>query len=131
MNVNDINKLKKMVEAQQKKSAWKRGICEYALELLESLKDSDFDVICNKRMFLNGLLNGAVDWNQYSWGGCSLIYDCDIAERLCTQSELKKTDGGRKQPNKRESWLDVQARALNQACDLLLHLFGYIAITTK
>ena len=36
------------------------------------------------------LLNGASDWNQYSWGGCSLIYNSDIAERVCSPSKLKR-----------------------------------------
>ena len=61
-------------------------------------------------------MNGAMDWEDYSYGGCSLIYDGDIAERLCTPSELKKKDGGRLAPNSQESWLDVQTIALRQAC---------------
>jgi hypothetical protein len=61
------------------------------------------------------LLNGAADWNQYSWDGCSLCYDGQIAERLCTPSELKKTRHGERRPNSREEWLDTQARALFQA----------------
>lgn len=64
-------------------------------------------------------LNGAEDWGQYSQGGCALIYDGDIAARLCTKSELKKTNNGEKQPNSRESWLNVQARALYQASRLV------------
>lgn len=60
-------------------------------------------------------LNGARDWKQASEGGSWLIYNEDIAERLCSPSELKKTAGGRRRPSARESWLDVQARALHQA----------------
>ena len=62
-------------------------------------------------------LDGAADWSQYSWGSCSLIYDSDIAERLCCPSELKKTRNGERRPNSREEWLDVQARALRQAAN--------------
>ena len=65
------------------------------------------------------MLNGAQDWKQYSWGGSSLIYDSDIAQQLCAPWELKKTDNGRKAPNKNEQWLDVQARALFQAAYLI------------
>ena len=61
------------------------------------------------------LLNGATSWRVCSWDGSSLIYDFDIAERLCTPSELKKTRNGERRPNSREDWLDVQARALTQA----------------
>lgn len=47
-------------------------------------------------------------------GGCGLIYDRDIAETLCTPSELRKTKNGERNPNSREQWLDVQARAAFQ-----------------
>ena len=49
----------------------------------------------------------------------SLIYNEDIAERLCTPSELKKTRHGERRPNAREEWLDTQARALFQAYNLI------------
>lgn len=62
-------------------------------------------------------LNGASCWEQYSNGGCSLCYNADIAARVCTPSELKRTDGGMNAPNSRETWLDVQAHALYQACN--------------
>lgn len=61
-------------------------------------------------------MNGADGWSDYSWGGSALIYNEDIALRLCTPSELKRTANGSKRPNAREEWLDVQARALYQAC---------------
>lgn len=48
----------------------------------------------------------------------------DIAKLLCTPSELKKTDYGRKLPNSTEDWLDVQARALYQAYMLIANLFN-------
>ncbi len=33
------------------------------------------------------------------------------------RTELKRTDNGMNAPNSRETWLDVQARALHQACN--------------
>ena len=69
------------------------------------------------------MLNGARDWNAYSWGGSALIYDGDIAERLCTPSELKRTRHGERRPNSREEWLDTQARALYQACNRVSRLY--------
>lgn len=33
------------------------------------------------------------------------------------RAELKRTDRGMNNPNSRETWLDVQARALYQACN--------------
>ena len=74
------------------------------------------------KMIERELLNGAQDWHQYSWGGSSLIYDRNIAARLCTLTELKKTHNGERQPNSREEWLDVQARALFQAAQMILRI---------
>lgn len=108
--------LKRMIieklESQKGRSAWARGVNEYAIELLEENESINFD---NARLLERSLLNGADDWSHFSWGGCSHIYDEDIAERLCTKSELKRKDGGRLKPNNNEEWLDVQARALYQA----------------
>lgn len=98
------------------RSAWARGVVAYVHELCGNLADLiDGDDIHSPKMVKRALLDGAADWKEYSEGGCSLIYNEDIARRLCTPSELKKTDGGRKAPNARETWLDVQARALYQA----------------
>ena len=99
------------------RSAWSRAVHTYAIELIESLDDSAD--LSNETLLRKALLNGAGDWQQYSEGGCALIYDADIAERLCSQSELKRVRGGERQPNARETWLDCQARALGQAASLV------------
>jgi len=90
--------------------AWQRGVNTYALELVEQA-----EVPLTLENLRETLLNGAADWGQYSYGGCSLIYDTDIAERLCSPSKLKRKRGGELQPSTRETWLDCQARALWQA----------------
>jgi len=95
------------------RSAWSRAVRLYAVELVESLDDSAD--LSNEKLLVKALLNGADDWQQYSEGGCALIYDADIAERLCSPSELKRTRNGWRNPNARESWIDCQARALRQA----------------
>lgn len=105
------------IENLKARSAWSRGVKEYAVELIENI---DNDVIPECRRDLEKiLLNGAESWEEYSWGGLSLIYDPDIAERLCCPSELKKTRNGERKPNSREQWLDTQARALYQASSLI------------
>lgn len=107
------------------RSAWNRGVTVYAAELLEGLKEAvdggyfDPSNLAAPRMVSRELLNGASDWSQYSWGGSALIYDGQIAERLCTPSELKKTRNGERNPNSREQWLDTQARALYQAARIV------------
>lgn len=122
-NANIINAIKKEIEARTKRSAWSKGITAYAVELLEGLEEAinggyfDVDNLRSPHLLERALLNGADSWSQYSWGGCSLIYNGDIAERLCSPSELKKTRNGERRPNSREQWLDVQARALLQACE--------------
>ena len=95
------------------RSAWARGVKAYAVELVEDLDDSTD--LANEVMLAKALLNGASSWAQYSEGGCALVYDADIAERLCPPSELKRCKGGERNPNSRENWLNVQARALWQA----------------
>ena len=113
----NIEKTIKNVENINARSAWGRGVKAYALEILESLENPQ--EICNVEMLKKAALNGAADWQQYSAGGCALIYNAEIAARLCSPSEFKKTNGGRKNPNARENWLDVQARALFQAWNLI------------
>lgn len=96
------------------KSAWKKGVELYAEELREFLAENGLAAT------RENLLNGASDWKQYSYGGCSLIYDWEIAERLCSPSMLLRKDNGRLPPSRDESWLDCQARALSQAANRVL-----------
>jgi hypothetical protein len=113
--------MKKALDEEKTRSAWGRGVKEYAAELIDELGEAiaggwfDPADIGAPLMLKKQLLNGASDWSQYSWGGSSLIYNEDIAARLCTPSELKKTRNGERRPNAREEWLDTQARALYQA----------------
>lgn len=114
----------KRIEEKKCRSAWDRGVKEYALELVEELGEAidggyEEENLASPKLVEKMLLNGAQDWKQYSWGGCSLIYDRDIAGRLCNNTELKLTKGGNREPNKAEHWLDVQARALFQAAWLV------------
>lgn len=104
-------KKKALIEAikdSPARSQWDKAVKVYALELVEKgewLPKADYEY-----------------WKRYSRCGRSLIYDEDIAKRVCTPSELKKTKNGRLAPNSRESWLDVQARALHQANRLFVKI---------
>lgn len=119
-------KMMEELEARKDRSAWDKGVTLYAVELVEELEERaayegrnpEAGKECREWM-----LNGATDWSEYSWGGSSLIYNGDIAERLCTPSELKKTRNGERRPNSREEWLDTQARALFQACNRVARLY--------
>lgn len=121
--MKNIEKLYQSIKNEKQRSAWDRGVTKYALEMMVQLNEqinggyfAESDLTDAKKVRA-ALLNGASDWSQYSWGGCSLAYDADIAERLCCPSELKKTRNGERRPNSREEWLDVQARALHQAAN--------------
>ena len=112
------NELRKFVAEFPNRSAWKKGVKEYADELLDNLEEKsqlNGRLPKDEKELKEWLLNGATDCKDYSYTYCSLKYDSQIAERLCTQSKLKKKEGGRLAPNSQESWLDVQTRALCQA----------------
>ena len=123
-----IARMAEIIEALPARSAWSRAKKEYAAELLDNLRGAAAyaaetgapSPLTDHETVRAALLNGAEDWSQYSWGGCSLIYNGDIAARCCNPSELRRTHGGEKRPNAREDWLDVQARALYQACAVLM-----------
>lgn len=121
-----IENLIAAVDRKAGRSAWDKGLRLYALELLDNLKvaidcgDFDTDNLWLDRCVRGALLNGASDWQQYSEGGCSLIYNCDIANRLCNATELRKCKNGQLNPNPRENWIDCQARALRQAESLII-----------
>ena len=120
-HTNICERLAARINAENTRSAWSKGVKVYALELLEELdaaiNDGYFKAedVADRFKLREQLRNGAASWHDYSWGGCSLIYDPDIAKRLCTPSEMRKTREGERRPNSREDWLDVQARALSQA----------------
>lgn len=97
-------------------SVWNRGVRKYAKELLEKARDNGI----TERPTREQLLNGASSWQEYSFAGCSLISPRDICARLATPSEQRAKKNGELPPNKRETWLDVQARALRQACALII-----------
>lgn len=123
----------RILEARVDRSKWDKAVTEDAIDLLDTVNDHceqvsrKFaeteeggaahvnDLFVSRMSLINIMQNGAESWSAYSWGGCGLIYNADIAEHYCTPSELKKVRGGDRRPNSREEWLDVQARALRQA----------------
>ena len=122
MQTIDLATLKTALEAMKNhtdRSAWNRGVTLYARELLgdvvENVERGYYAAPQTRDECCRIARNGAGTWREYSYGACALVYDGDIAERLCAPSELKRKRGGELNPNSRETWLDVQARALNQA----------------
>lgn len=125
-----IEQIRTELDKRSDRSAWDRGVTAYAYDLLDNVEDAarDGQPLNTRREWKEAMLNGAQDWTEYSYGGSSLCYDGDIAKRLCTPSELKRKRNGELNPNSRESWLDVQARALFRAqariCNILRFKLG-------
>lgn len=120
-----IQRIREYIEQQNPRSAWGKGVKGYALDLVQNVEDGidggyiDETALNSMQKMDDAMLNGASDWKQYSWGGCAYCYNWQIAEALCTPTELKKTRNGQRKPNPREDWLDVQARALYQAARMV------------
>lgn len=110
--VNEVNNVKT-------RSAWGRGVQAYALDILASFDDwrkwNEENGESVPELDERTALNGAKDWSVWAYGGCGLVYNAYIAERLCTPSELKKLHGGAKVPAGAETWCDIEARAAFQA----------------
>lgn len=112
-----LNNLEKLTP----RSAWNQAVLSDAVDLVQNLDCSE---VPNSWAELRALLlNGARNWQEYSYGGCALVYDEDIARHYCTNAELRKVtraDGTiSDRANAAETWLDVQARALSQAAILI------------
>ncbi len=119
-----IAEIYREIKSHPVRSAWEKGVRSYAEELFETyitgknLRIDDANTRIGKIVDAD-LLTGAQDWSQYSYGGCADIYDSDICERLCCPSEIKKKKCGELPPNSYETWLDLQAKALKQAANLV------------
>lgn len=120
-----VIELRAAIDREPGKSAWARGVKDYTQGMLDDLTEwrglKDLNDVVETVMEAE-LLNGAKNWNQFSWGGCAYAYNYQIARALCSPSELKRTNDGERKPNADEEWLDVQARALFQAAQMLMRL---------
>lgn len=107
------------LNARHDRSAWNKAVTLYALDLLEDVQSHANE---RKRLPVDGAelelwaLNGADNWHHYSTGACSLVWSGDIAARVCTPSMYKRKHEGASEPGNGQTWLDVQADALKQAC---------------
>ena len=112
-----IDETYKNIEAEFKpRSKWDQGVKETALAVLDSLDMPETvlpDRFGSRRALL---LNGADNWREYSYGGCALVYNVDIAARFFTPSEMRRymADGhDASMAFRGEPLLDLQARALS------------------
>lgn len=120
--MKEMQKIRERLVATKPRSAWDKGVKKIA----ENLLDKYEEIVRDREgsdplppLTEKTVLNGANGWEQYCHGGCAMICDREIAETLCTPSESRRTDHGRKAPNSRESWMDVQVRAHVRAWALI------------
>lgn len=121
---NDLQALKICIHAnidrlKLRKSAWNNGIKAYMHDFID-YDMAQFEKLIQSRNFADFekiLLNGADNWKHHSWSGCSLCYNYDILTRLCPASIIKKYENCSIVNG--VELLDIQARALKQACKKL------------
>lgn len=97
--MKEMQKIRERLAAFKPRSAWDKGVKEITKGLLDK-----YEEIVRYRegsdpvppLTEKTVLNGAGSWEQYCYGGCAMICDREIAETLCTPSELRRTDFGRK-----------------------------------
>lgn len=85
-----IGEIKARIEKRMNDSKRDKIRATYALEILndyENLYQRDDSYNLNHEN-LKQLLCGAKDWRQYSEGGCSLVYNGDIEERIGKGGDL-------------------------------------------
>lgn len=117
----NIKELKNELEKQQKQArgTYQKAIFEYAFELCDNIADNyistaeDLEHLESIPNLKERALNGASDWSQYSWGGCSLCYNYDILTRLFCKSIVKKYENA--DSIRGRHLLDYQANALAKA----------------
>ena len=104
-------------------SCWNRGVIRYAYNLVLRVKDgTEFPKDFTSLEDL--LLDSSCDWKDFSYSGKAYVYDNNICAKLATPGEKKRTGDGFLNPNKHESWKDVQARALTQASQLIYEIIN-------
>lgn len=112
--------LRKKLESNRL-SCWNRGVIRYAYNLVLRVKNGT-ELPKDFTSLEDLLLDGSWDWKDFSYSGKAYVYDNTICARLATPSEKKRTRDGFLNPNKHESWKDVQTRALMQASQLIYEI---------
>ena len=116
--------IRSIIMQEKPRSAWEQGVKDIAVNILFGiLEDADGDdaehfnrVDDFSKHFYGVSLREAVD------GGCFLVYDYDIARNFCTPSKLKRVKNGERNPNSRETWLDVMYHGAYQAIRHIISL---------
>lgn len=118
--------------------AWDKGLREYAVWYIlnpialdgDDTQRQDWNVSSLREL----ILNGAKDyqnphseyraWVRYSEGGCAIISNYEIARVLCSPSVFKKVEKSIENGTSDTNWVEIQARALYQAAQLIYETFN-------
>ena len=110
------NEIMEKLDGVNTRSAWEKGVLSYAYDLIENVLEGvmceyfiPFEVEITEYIVAKYCYNGKRNAIKYSYTEGALIYDRDFVCGLCAQ-------------NNSENWLDVQARALSQAAELLVNI---------
>lgn len=120
--MNGYVDIKKLIFAAQelagKRSAWARGVGAYVEDIVVAAAPIPAGLTASE--LETHLLIGADSWKKYSAGGCALVHTGDIVERLVPPSgrtrALRRNSAG-------DRAIDDQARALYQACRLVVYAY--------
>ena len=117
--------IRRKIENRSARTYWDRGVRDFAVDMFNEYLERKSLGLWDPRIRIGkiteeDLLNGEKNWSQYSRDGNYLIYDSDICKALCGPREQKRTKTGTLPPNDREDWMDMQARALQQAAAILM-----------
>lgn len=121
-----IKEIKALIAKENPRSKWRKGVCEYANDLLDELasrcanEHRDPCAIKDHMALRSDLLNGADGWRHYSFSASALVYDEDIAERLLTPSEFARWERrSQRDDYDGKELLEDQGRALAQAFGMI------------
>lgn len=116
-----LEELERIIGECDDRNSWRCAVKAYAIELIRRLK-SHGRVSTDGTCLMEEMLDGALSWRAYSYGGRSLIYEEDIAYRLSDGKVRYCKDGTLMRPNPFENWFDVQARALEASAEWICNI---------
>ena len=108
-----VAEAEKLIKSER--SCWSRGVASLIRDYGEDVLGEHDGEIISARGFYKLWHRGNDSLRDAVYAGSFDIWNYDIAKRLCTPSELKKSNEGVRNPNKRENWFDVETRAIYEA----------------
>lgn len=113
--------IRKKVNETTPRGAYRSAVKLYAIDILNHLADTEApDTLAELH---DELLDGCLNWVEYSYCGKALADSHSIAARTCSATTLKRLQMGAKQPIGFGTWLDYQASALKQAEKLIIQKY--------